>query len=68
MSGFINYVKGSFREFRENVEFPSWKELSSSTMVVAVATLILALFLFGVDRLFGEAMSGLYSGLRQLLQ
>ncbi len=68
MNSFIEYVKGSFKEFRYNVEFPTWKDLSSSTMVVAVATLLLALFLFGVDRLFGEAMSGLYTGLRNLLK
>ncbi len=67
MSSFIDYVKGSFYEFRHKVEFPAWKDLSSSTMVVAVATLILALFLFGIDQLFGEAMSGLYNLLRDML-
>lgn len=67
MNSFIQYVKGSFYEFRHNVEFPTWKDLSSSTLVVASATLLLALFLFGIDQLFGEAMYGLYSGLRKLL-
>ncbi len=67
MSGLMQYIKGSFYEFRHNVEFPTWKDLSSSTMVVAVATIILAIFLFAVDRLFGQAMSGLYTMLRNLI-
>jgi len=57
----ISFVKDSFLEFREKVEWLKWKELQSSTVVVAVSTLILALFTFGVDSLFSISIKNLYS-------
>lgn len=58
---FISFVKDSFLEFREKVEWLKWKELQSSTVVVAMSTLILALFTFGVDSLFSISIKNLYS-------
>jgi preprotein translocase subunit SecE len=52
MSSLINFLKGSYTEFKDKVEWPKWPDLQSSTIVVAVATIILALFTFGVDSLF----------------
>ncbi|PZU84593.1 MAG: preprotein translocase subunit SecE [Chryseobacterium sp.] len=52
MSSLINFLKGSYTEFKDKVEWPKWPELQSSTVVVAVTTVILALFTFGVDSLF----------------
>lgn len=54
MSSFVNFIKGSYIEFKDKVEWPKWPELQSSTIVVSIATVILALFLFGVDSLFNE--------------
>jgi preprotein translocase, secE subunit len=58
---FISFVKDSFLEFREKVEWLKWKELQSSTIIVAVSTLVLALFTFGVDSLFSISIKNLYS-------
>jgi preprotein translocase, secE subunit len=58
---FISFVKDSFLEFREKVEWLKWKELQSSAVIVAVSTLILALFTFGVDSLFSISIKNLYS-------
>ncbi|GGG56745.1 preprotein translocase subunit SecE [Epilithonimonas arachidiradicis] len=52
MSSLINFLKGSYTEFKDKVEWPKWPDLQSSTIVVAVTTVILALFTFGVDSLF----------------
>ena len=52
MSSLINFLKGSYTEFKDKVEWPKWPELQSSTIVVAVTTVILSLFTFGVDSLF----------------
>ena len=60
----IDFVKGAFYEFTQHVTWPKWSVLQSSTVVVAVATLILALFLYGVDNLFSEAINGLYKMLK----
>ena len=48
----VDFIKGSYTEFKDKVEWPKWPDLQSSTIVVAVTTVILALFTFGVDSLF----------------
>lgn len=48
----VDFLKGSYTEFKDKVEWPKWSELQSSTVVVAVTTIILALLTFGVDSLF----------------
>ena len=57
----ISFIKDSFLEFREKVEWLKWKELQSSAIIVAVSTLVLALFTFGVDSLFSISIKNLYS-------
>lgn len=52
----VDFVKGSYVEFTQKVEWPKWDELRSSTVVVTVATIILAIFLFGVDEVFSKAI------------
>ena len=53
----VDFLKGSYHEFRHKVEWPKWSDLQSSTIVVTVATVILALFTFGVDELFSKAIT-----------
>ena len=48
----VEFLKGSYTEFKDKVEWPKWPDLQSSTIVVSVSTVILALFTFGVDSLF----------------
>lgn len=48
----VEFLKGSYTEFKDKVEWPRWADLQSSTIVVSVSTVILALFTFGVDSLF----------------
>jgi len=48
----VEFLKGSYTEFKDKVEWPKWADLQSSTVVVSVTTVILALFTFGVDSLF----------------
>jgi preprotein translocase subunit SecE len=59
MSSFIDFLKGSYNEFRHKVEWPNWSDLQSSTIVVTIATVILSLFTFGVDELFSKAVSNI---------
>jgi preprotein translocase subunit SecE len=59
MSSLINFLKGSYNEFRHKVEWPKWFDLQSSAIVVTIATVILALFTFGVDELFSKAVSNI---------
>ena len=61
MSSFIDFVKDSYIEFREKVEWSKWSELQFSVVVVAISALLLAVFTFGVDTVFSIAMKNLYS-------
>ena len=62
MSKFGNYVKESYDELVHKVSWPSFKELQSSAVVVAVAALILAFIVFLMDYIFG-VQNGAWSGL-----
>lgn len=57
----INFIKESFVEFKDKVEWPKWEELQKSVAIVAVSTLILSLFTFGVDTVFSLSIKNLYS-------
>lgn len=61
MSSFIDFVKDSYIEFREKVEWSKWNELQSSVVIVAISALLLAVFTFGVDTTFSMAIKNLYS-------
>ncbi|MRM82937.1 preprotein translocase subunit SecE [Riemerella anatipestifer] len=61
MSSLVSFLKDSYIEFKDKVEWPKWMDLQSSTTVVAVSTLILALFTFGVDTLFSRSVNNLFS-------
>jgi preprotein translocase subunit SecE len=51
-------VKESYDELVHKVSWPSFKELQSSAVVVAVAALILALVVFLMDFVFGAQNMG----------
>lgn len=61
MNGLINYLKGSIEEFKDHVEWPKWLDPQSSTTVVAIATILLSVFLFGVDWVLAKALQNIYS-------
>ncbi|MBQ9473374.1 MAG: preprotein translocase subunit SecE [Bacteroidales bacterium] len=53
MSKIGTYVKESYDELVNKVSWPTFKELQSSTVVVAIATLVLALVVLLMDVIFG---------------
>jgi len=66
MNNTINYIKDCYNEFRYKVEFPKWNDLQQSTTVVAIATIILAIFLLAVDRFFNFSILNIYKFLISL--
>lgn len=62
MSKFGTYMKESYDELVHKVSWPTFKELQSSSVVVAVATLILAIIIFLMDWICG-AQSGAWKGI-----
>ena len=57
----VDFIKGSYTEFKDKVEWPKWPELQSSTIVVTIATVILAIFTFGVDSFFSNLITNTIS-------
>ncbi|MCC7521393.1 MAG: preprotein translocase subunit SecE [Flavobacteriaceae bacterium] len=57
---FVNYVKESFTELKENVTWISWEEAQKSTAVVAVFTVIFALLVFAADKSFQNILKFIF--------
>lgn len=57
----VDFIKGSYFEFKDKVEWPKWPELQSSTIAVTIGTIILAIFTFGVDSLFSKSIANFLS-------
>jgi preprotein translocase subunit SecE len=52
MNKIINYIKESYNELVHKVSWPSQQELTSSTVVVMTASLLMAIVLSGIDFVF----------------
>jgi preprotein translocase subunit SecE len=63
MANVGEYIKESYIELTEKVSWPTWRELQSSTVLVLVATIIIALVIFGMDQVIGFLLKGFYNSL-----
>ncbi|MEI8049483.1 MAG: preprotein translocase subunit SecE [Bacteroidota bacterium] len=58
---FVEYVKESYDELMHKVSWPTWSELQNSAVVVSVASLIIALVVFVMDKSFEIILKQFYS-------
>ena len=56
-----SYIKSSYDELVNKVSWPSWSELQSSSIVVAIASMIIALIIYLMDQAFSNIMNVFYS-------
>ena len=61
MSKMISYLKEAFSELLNKVTWPSWDDLQNSSIVVAIATLIIALVIYLLDTTFSNLLDLYYS-------
>tara|TARA_B100000524_G_C23391866_1_gene277168 strand:- start:315 stop:506 length:192 start_codon:yes stop_codon:yes gene_type:complete len=61
MTKFVEYIKESADDLKNKVSWPTWKELQSSSIVVAIASLIIALIVYLMDLSFRNVLEVLYS-------
>lgn len=54
------YVKDSYNELVNKVSWPEWQMLQSSTVVVIIASLIIALIIFLMDAISKQALGLVY--------
>lgn len=55
------YIKEVYEELMHKVTWPTWKELQSSSVLVGIASLIIALVIFVMDYAFDNVMHIVYS-------
>ena len=60
MSKFKTYIDETTNELFHKVTWPSWSELQSSAIVVAIASVIIALIVFLMDFTFNKGMEAIY--------
>jgi len=60
MKKIVAYFKDSYNELVHKVSWPTRKELSSSAVVVMIASLIIAVFVFAIDFVFEKVMNFIY--------
>jgi preprotein translocase subunit SecE len=60
MNKIVNYIKEAYNELVHKVSWPTRQELSSSTVVVMTASLMMALVIFAIDFSFEQVVSQFY--------
>ncbi len=60
MSKFKTYIDETANELFHKVSWPTWSELQSSAIVVAIASIIIALIVFAMDFTFNKGMEAIY--------
>ncbi len=58
---FVEYVKESYDELMHKVSWPTWSELQNSAVVVSVASLMIALVVFIMDKSFETILQQFYT-------
>ncbi len=57
----VNYIKESYEELSTKMTWIDWSEAQKTTVIVAVFTIIFAIAVFGVDKLFQSALSAFFN-------
>ena len=52
-----SYIKESYEELVKKVTWPTWSELQNSSIIVAVATIIIALIIYLMDTFFSNVLT-----------
>jgi preprotein translocase subunit SecE len=63
MANVSEYIKESYIELTQKVTWPTWRELQQSAILVLVASIIIALLIFGMDQIIGFMLNKFYSSL-----
>lgn len=58
VSKVTTYINETVNEMVHNVTWPTWKELQSNSIIVVIASVIFALLITVMDKLFGIVPGG----------
>lgn len=60
MSKVKSYFQDSYYELVHKTSWPSWSELQRTSVLVAVASVVIALLIFVMDKIISTALEGFY--------
>ena len=60
MAKVVDFLKESYTEMTQKVSWPTWSELQNSAVIVLVASVIIALLVFVMDRSSGFVLEKFY--------
>lgn len=60
MSKVKSYFQDSYEELVNKTTWPTWKELQKTSVIVAVASIIIALIIFGMDKAIVAVLNAFY--------
>ena len=63
MANVAEYIKESYIELTQKVTWPTWKELQSSAILVLIASIIIAMLIFGMDQSIHFVLTKFYDSL-----
>ncbi len=61
MSKVATYFQESYEELVDKTSWPTWSDLQKSSVLVAVASMVIALIIFAMDKLISTGLEGFYS-------
>ncbi|MCT1529448.1 MULTISPECIES: preprotein translocase subunit SecE [Sphingobacterium] len=61
MAKVLDFIKDSYTEVTEKVTWPTWAQLQSHAIIVLVASIIIALVIFVMDKASSNVMELLYN-------
>lgn len=63
MASVVQFIKESYEEMTQKVTWPTWSELQSSAVLVLVASFIIALVIFAMDKGANYILETFYNSL-----
>jgi len=63
MAGIITYIEEVVDEMGNKVSWPTWTELQSSSIIVLIASFIIAGIVYAMDSTFSFIMKSIYNDL-----
>ena len=63
MAAVTEYIKESYIELTQKVTWPTWRELQNSAIVVLIAAIIIAMVIYGMDRIIFFILDKFYTSL-----
>jgi len=63
MAAVTEYIKESYIELTQKVTWPTWRELQNSAIVVLIAAIIIAMVIYGMDRIIYFILDKFYTSL-----